>query len=274
MTAITDIFEKARPDEKELQRLEGIPDPQVRYVIAMTPRSGSSHLCDVMKGTGLLGSPGEFLPREFIPNILKGIAAKNPDQYVRNVLRAVQSGNGVSGLKTSWFQFQQFSAGLQDRSVFRKFKFIYLVRRDLAAQAVSLYKATESSVFHTNIEHTREALSRLDSLEYDFSKLRHWYDHIAAQETGWQKYFASTNTFPLCITYEDIEADVMFVVRRIAAYLGLPKAQLDKSVPSSIFRKLADKRNLEWACRFMIEKYDREAESPARDDVATAKAAP
>ncbi|NIV10795.1 MAG: hypothetical protein GWN62_05760, partial [Aliifodinibius sp.] len=62
----------------------------------------------------------------------------------------------------------------------------YLTRRNLAAQAVSLYKATASNVFHTNIKHEREALHKLEMLEYDFKKIQRWYWHIALQEQGWK----------------------------------------------------------------------------------------
>ena len=106
-----------------------------------------------------------------------------------------------------------------DHSYLAGFKYIYLTRRDLAAQAVSLYKATETTVFHTNIQHSQDAISKLQTLGYDYEKIKEWYVHIDRQEKGWQDYFYENNIFPLCITYEDIDENVFKVLKRIARFV-------------------------------------------------------
>lgn len=256
MPSISDIFEKHQTNAAGLARLQALQDPPIRYVIAITPRSGSSHLCDVMKRTKAFGSPGEVLAAEFIPNILKSVPARDADEYLRHVFRALKSANGVSGIKTSWFQFQNFGAALQNRTIINSFRYVYLTRQDLCAQAVSLYKATESKVFHTNIKHTDDALEKLRSLQYDYQKICDWYDHIVAQQDGWQRFFSSTNITPLQITYEEIEHDVSTVVRGIGEFLGMGHYQ-GKVSGESIFKKVSDTRNLEWARRFSLERQER-----------------
>ena len=88
---------------------------------------------------------------------------------------------------------------MDDHSYLSGFKYIYLTRRDLAAQAISLYKATETSVFHTNVQHSEEAISKLRSLQYDYEKIKEWYVHIDRQEKGWQAYFFNNRIVPLCV---------------------------------------------------------------------------
>jgi LPS sulfotransferase NodH len=253
MNKIEEIFEQQDINQELIRELEKIVEPTTKYIIAMTPRSGSSHLCDVMKNTELFGSPGEFLPAEFIPKILLRAPANNADDYLVNVLKVLQSANGVSGVKTSWFQFQLFCGALKNRSVIRKFKYIYLVRRDVAAQAVSLYRATESSFFHTNINHSEVVINKNEQLEYDYEKINKWHKHIIAQEDGWQNYFSKNGIFPLYITYEDIESDVAGVVKRIAAYIGLPPGATDSISAESIFKKIGNRKNVEWTCKFVLE---------------------
>lgn len=250
---IRKIFRDQVQDEALMQQVKNISEPNIKYIVAITPRSGSSLLCDVMKNTHVFGNPGEILPQEFIPNIMQHAPAKNPDEYLKNVLKVLKSTNGISGLKTSWFQFEAFSDEMKDRTVLQQFKYIYLIRRDLFAQAVSLYKATSTSVFHSNIQHTSEALEKLSELEYDFEQIDEWYRHIQAQEAAWQAYFDEYRIFPLHVTYEDLEADVVTVVKRIAAYLAIPEKQVSKCKPDSIFTKLGDRSNIEWACRFALE---------------------
>ena len=50
---IKDIFKKADINQELISEIEEIAEPSTKYIIAITPRSGSSHLCDVMKNTKL-----------------------------------------------------------------------------------------------------------------------------------------------------------------------------------------------------------------------------
>jgi LPS sulfotransferase NodH len=260
---IRGLFVDNKPDNARLEEYERLPEPGTRYVIAMTPRSGSSFLADVMASTRVLGMPDEFLESEFIPKILEVVPARNADEYLRNVLKRRQSKNGVSGLKASWFQYRNFCGALNERPVIRQFRYIYLTRRNLEEQAVSLYKATETKVFHTNVAHSEEALQMSRSLEYRFDKIDYWYRHIAAQERGWKEFFISSKITPLTITYEDIRDDVTSVIKRIAAFLKLDIPATWSYQGDSVFRKLGDRKNLEWAYRFGLDKYDQSQQEQA-----------
>lgn len=240
-------------DTSKLERLRQAPTPAVKYMIAMTPRSGSSYLCDVLGQTQRLGAPGEFLASSVVAsNRSRAVATDSPDEYVELMLRRGRTANGVSGFKTSWFQFKSFTTVMRSPQVFSAYKVIYLTRRHLAAQAVSLYRMTSTRVSHTNIEHSSTQLEALEALPYDYDKIKSWHKHLLAQEQGWQDYFAQHSIHPLCITYEDIDADVGAVCRRIAAYLGRPKAAA--SIPTtSVFRKLAGRPSVEWAAQFELD---------------------
>ncbi len=230
--------------------------------MAITPRSGSSYLCDVMTKIKLFGTPGEMLNQEFIPKIIQRIPARTPEEYIRNVVRSRKTKNGISGLKASWFQFKGFSEIMNDCSYLSGFKYIYLTRRDLAAQAISLYKATETSVFHTNIKHSEEAMTKLQSLEYDYEKIKEWYVHIDRQEKGWQAYFYKNRIFPLCLNYEDVDDDLFGVIKRIATFVGVDPNNVKIPAEASVFEKIRDQRNIEWAHRFSLE-YDEPVNPPS-----------
>ena len=254
---IFDIFSAEVSDSVRLKQLREMPSPEMKYIIAMTPRSGTSYLCDVLKSTGQFGKPDEYMNFDFIPDIIKHVPACNADEYLEHVFKHMRSKNNYSGLKVSWFQFLMFKQALSKPFVCNDFKYIYLTRRDLALQAVSLYKATESNVFHTNVSHSNEELKRLGFLQYDFEKIQYWYKHILAQELGWNSFFMEAGITPLSISYEEIERDIKLVIRRIAVYLGVNVSEIGLSEIKSIFRKIGDRKNLVWSRRFMIESYDR-----------------
>lgn len=251
-SVVAELLAASNVDSKRYAQVLAMPEPRSPYLIAMTPRSGSSHLCDVLSNSGKLGRPGEMLSREFIPEIVKSAPGRDADEYLRQVMKVIRTPNGVSGLKASWFQFDDFRRAMKDPSALLKFRFIHLTRRDLAAQAVSLYRATATNVFHTNVDHPPEALGQLAALEYDFEKILHWHDHIAAQERGWQAYFDENRIYPLAISYEDIERDVVAVSRRIAGFIGRPHAAKGV-VADSKFRKLGERQNIEWSARFALD---------------------
>jgi trehalose 2-sulfotransferase len=266
---ISKLFAAHTIDQERYDKVAAIAEPAPRYLIAMTPRSGSSHLCDVIKNTNLMGRPGEMLSAQFIPNILNSAPAKDADDYVGQVMKVIRTRNGVAGMKVSWFQFNEFCGAMQDPSVFLKYRFIHLTRRDLAAQAVSLYCATESNVFHTNVAHAAHEVEKLTRLVYDYAKILQWYRHIEAQEIGWRTYFAKHNIFPLALSYEEIETDVVAVTQRIAHYIGRPRAG-NEAKSESIFRKIGERRNVEWAAQFTLDfDADRRARAAAAVSAAS-----
>lgn len=257
MSNLAELFVHSEVDLTRMKEIELMQEPRRRYIIAMTPRSGSSYLCDVLTRSRRFGLPGEFLNQEFLPNIMVRIPGRTPGEYFRNVARVRKTSNGIYGLKASWFQFKNFVEILGNDECLSGYKFIYLTRRNLAAQAVSLYKATSSSVFHTNKKHDADAVSKLESLGYDFDEINRWYEHIERQEQGWQEYFRDNRINPCCISYEEIDADVQSVVMKIAVYLGVNPSKVTTPSEPSVFAKVSDRRNLEWSCRYLLERSER-----------------
>lgn len=253
MNEINKIFEMKNIDEESLYQTSQIAPPTTRFIIAITPRSGSSLLCDVLKNTNLFGRPDELLSQEFLPEILTKIPGRNPDEYLQNALKRLKSKNGASGIKASWFQFKAFADSMKDSSSLLNFKYIYLARHDLFSQAVSLYKATSTTVFHTNIKHSQAALNKLENLDYNYKIINYWYRHIRAQETGWKQYFEDNKISPLCISYEEIADDIVAVVKHIAEFIGVEDKAAKSCSSSSIFKKVGDESNVQWAQRFSFE---------------------
>jgi len=250
------LFAQVNDPEKRQQLLDK-PAPTLKYIIAFTPRSGSSYLCDVMKRNKVFGRPDEYLSLNFAPDLLRHAPGKSGEDYLDLILRYTTQW-GAAGLKASWFHFRDFLPQLAPDRKFDDFKFIYLTRRSVADQAVSLYRATETNVFHTNIQHGENKLEALKKLRYDYDKIDQWYQHIEKQEHGWQYFFAKHNIFPLTLTYEDIERDVGRAAKRAANFLQLPHLDRLKQVSTeSVFQKLGERRSLKWACKYLLGSDER-----------------
>jgi LPS sulfotransferase NodH len=263
MNKTQEIFESLQLTTLNKARLDTVnllPSPRIKYILAITPRSGSSFLSDLLKKTEVLGTPQEFINQSFIPRHLQNkTPAQTPDDYLMNIFKVWKTKNGVAGIKASWFQFRNLYAILANPAIVYDYKYIYLTRANLAEQAVSLYKATESNVFHSVVKPNNESIEKLNSLEYNFDKINFWYQHILTQEEGWEQFFHSNNLSPLRINYDDICADWSSVIKKIALFIGIKQPGLNKinSSLSSItpsLKKMGDNKNILWAERFLQEK--------------------
>lgn len=251
MSEILQLFEQPALNVDLLEKIGGVEYPRRRYIIAITPRSGSSYLCNALKNTKRLGWPQEVLEQNSVAiRLAKNMPGRTPEEYICNTLKVTKTANNVAGLKTSWFQFENFMAAMTDHGYLSGFKYVYLTRRDLSAQAVSLYKAVATNVFHSVQKQSEESLAKLATLEYDYAAIRYWYDHIIVQERGWQQYFFDHRIFPLHITYEDIEEDIVRVIKRISHYVGVKPESLHFPEQISNFQKIRNEQSTEWARRF------------------------
>ncbi|KJV05511.1 Stf0 family sulfotransferase [Methylocucumis oryzae] len=232
------IFNDATPNLNRLDELSAFEEPRKKFILAMTPRSGSTYLCDRMKATKRLGQPEELLGQLSLKKYLRQIPARNADEYLKNAMRIKRTANNVASLKTSWFQFEKYLEAMQERGYLNEFKYIYLTRRDLIAQAISLYRATASAVFHTDKQQKSENLALYHTLEYDYVAIKHWFNHIVAQEKRLASLlFSIKKIFPLCVYYEDIEEDLLTVLKRIALFVSVHPENIVLPEEPSLFKK-------------------------------------
>lgn len=234
------IFETPLITNNDLETYRETENGKMAYLVAITPRSGSSFFCDLLEKTGFLGRPNEWLNPNLMPSMLSTRPATNVVQHLTNMRKFTSSPNGVFSIKASFFQFVPMIDSGLDQLIFDHFKIIKLFRKNLLQQAISLYIATETDVFHTNITHDQEKLSKVETFEYDDDKLKEWIKHIYRQELGWSRYLGAKQH--LTIYYEDLIADLDGYIQKVSAYLGVP---LEKQInpDESVFKKLGFDRS-------------------------------
>lgn len=227
-------------------------------IVCFTPRSGSSWLTDLVQRLGLLGGAGEYLNPQFVPKIFERYPATSLPDYVNRVLKGTATSNGVASIEVTWFHLKNYASAIGLKPFANKLPkpfdadayYVWLRRRDFVAQAVSLYRATKTGVFHST-ERVPDS-GRPKVVEFDAAEIKSWVEHILQQEYGFERWFAANNLKPLRIFYEDTTASSEFTLKSLLSFVDEPAPDELRAIESA-HRKLADEHSLS-----LIERFNRE----------------
>ena len=122
------------------------------YLVAATPRTGSSLLCEGLSATRIAGYPAEVFAPDFRGQWYErwGLVRDVPfSVYMAASLEFGTTPNGVYGMKIQWMHVPVLAAdialsgdcGAALDSLFPNATFINTVRRDRRAQALSWFRA-------------------------------------------------------------------------------------------------------------------------------------
>lgn len=182
--------------------------PERGYIICSEHRSGSTLLCEWLASSGILGHPAEYLART------EDSIALDRDPGLLGVLLArAMTANGVYGLKLF---SQQFDVTMRARWLTRlpNVRFIFLERRDLLGQAISLVRALQTQQYRAH----EEALA---APCYDEAAIARQLRRLAEANGRWRMYFARNGADVLWLTYEDMIADPVATIRAVAAHIDV-----------------------------------------------------
>lgn len=221
-----------------------------RVVILFTPRSGSSWFGDLLSSTTVLGKPDEFLNQDVNQEVIRKFGARTEADYLNALETNASSDNGVFSMEVIWGHLELSEIDLLN--YYRDARFIYLRRKDILAQAVSLMLATETGVFHSvegeSAKAQAETGARLVSSEKAFGGIRRWWGHLQNYECLSEVQFAIRDIDPLRLYYEDLVEDPMDAVRRVRSHVGVPPDA--GRTPNSGHTPVRSKINEELAKRF------------------------
>lgn len=192
------------------------------YIIATTSRSGSTHLCRMLTSTRALGEPAEYYNVRVKPQRMKLWNAANDLDYFRQMLLRTSTDNNVCGVKVATLAFENMRRELGPVFELLRPKYIWLRRRDTLRQAISLYRANETDIWHW---HTHQAKPQAVP-RYDPRRIRQCQRQIENANESWADWFTSEQCQPLKLWYEDVTADPHKVVEQISAHLGIKNVPL------------------------------------------------
>lgn len=268
------------PMSHSFPRVEG-----VSYLVCATQRSGSTLLCELLKGTEVAGVPDEFFeglratslprqPREYflapeVADIAERLAPLEPGHaetaedfagWFPYVLQRGTTLNGVFGAKMMWNYFGDFRERLLSlpgqeattldealTTVFPNLRLIFVRRRDKVAQAVSLWKAIQTQQWRGVTENTGDE----PEVEYDFRALSHLVDELHRWDARWEDWFHLTGREPVRVIYEDFAQSRAATVGRVLDELGIDPPEPEHE--QGPMKRQADDLSKDWVQRFREE---------------------
>ena len=207
--------------------------PSRCYLICTTPRSGSSLLCDILRGTQLAGQPNEYFYDGAYPFFFEQFKVSTFSNYFPKILAATTTQNGVFGAKFMTYYFFDFVdrvrqlPAYQNRTLttaellgdlFPNLKYLWLTRRNKVRQAVSYARASQSNVWH----HYDEQPAEVANVKLTRKHINDTMQAITLQEAIWQEYFSEAGIVPLTLVYEDFCEFPEKTMKRIFDFLGIP----------------------------------------------------
>jgi LPS sulfotransferase NodH len=250
--------------------------PRAAYLVCATPRSGSTLICEMLARTGVAGRPQEYFealkatgrprqPREYFagvddPEVLSLLPATAPpapepepfEARLREVVREGTTPNGVFGAKLMWGHQADLQKrlrqlpGLHRRgpaerlaAVLGDVKYVHVRRDDVVAQAISLWRAVQTSAWRAEDENGHQP-------RYSFAGVDHLVRMLRSHDRSWRRWFRTHGVEPLELRYEEIDADPPAAVRRTLEHIGIA-GELKGPVPRPSLQRQADEVSQAWA---------------------------
>jgi LPS sulfotransferase NodH len=236
------------------------------YAILCTPRSGSSFLCSLLKNNGF-GLPKEHLRNE--PSYLMKYRKEGGFELI-DFFKTV----AATGARNKYFGTKIISHFLEDvierannkeRKFFSqnwllRFKYLYLYRSDKVLQAISIYRAQQTSFWH---KWSSEKKQKGD-IEYNFQEIEDWYHQIIQQENQLVtriKYLSEMKCEISMVNYEELvnntEQVMLSTINPLLSRQGQKVVKIDaisKQIHGLTEEEIAEKFTKEYR-----ERYSKEA---------------
>jgi len=252
------------------------------YLVCATQRSGSTLLCELLKGTEVAGVPDEYfeelratgLPRQAreyfeappVAHIADALTPRDPGRaeepgdfegWFSYVLKRGTTPNGVFGAKMMWNYFDDFRArigelpGLETLRftealdvVFPNLRIVFVRRRDKLAQAVSLWRAIQTQQWRNEAEGERDQFVA----DYHYEALKFLVEELHRWDARWEDWFYATGRQPIRVIYEEFVGSRAATIGRVLDELGIdPPEPAGERGP---MKRQADDLSHDWVTRF------------------------
>jgi trehalose 2-sulfotransferase len=197
------------------------------YLICTTARSGSNLLCDYLRNTGILGSPGEMFNPDVIRNGHLGrrfeySGSISAERYIAWVQEQFRGRNEIFGAKLLYEDLEAFGSFPAFRQFFEQSALFWLIRRDKLGQAISYYIAQMTGQWVS----TDSPKISIEDLEFDYEKIRRHIERLVRQDVNWQLIFERLNRKYVIIIFEKFISNPAATLREIADKIGLNSVAL------------------------------------------------
>ncbi len=225
-------------------------DVKKTYAVIMTPRSGSTWLTHEVASYDVLSCPDEYFNINGMALSLKSNPCNSIVEYYDIVNTKMMSDRGIFGFEISYFDLEKLEKEVSLLTLMRGERyFINLTRKNFVAQAVSLFIAVETGLYH-RFENSADQNNTSSLPAYDKDKILHWSVHILQQEFGIRKWIADHGVSTLEVTYESMKVDIDAVVANIAMHIHYTDLLPQKRLGANATIKLAHSISSDYEMRF------------------------
>lgn len=244
------------------------------YLICTAPRSGSTLLCGMLASTGVAGKPASYFFGTsldgWIEDLELQLEATASDRDIAAAAFRVALTKGRNGTDMFGLRMQAHSLGffLEQLAVlhpgastdaerlqlaFGATLFVHLTRPNKLDQAVSYLKARQTGLWHRSADGSElERTAPHREPVYDRAEIAACVDLMTGYDRDWNDWFTRQGIEPLRLSYDDLSADPLGILRQVLESLGLAPAAADGITPR--VKKLADRINNDWVVRFRTEQ--------------------
>ena len=129
-------------------------------------------------------------------------------------------------------------------------KYIFLRRKNILRQAISLYKAHENNIWMIKVGQSL----KVKNIAYNGIKIKKYLHVIQQKELAWLNFFNRRDIQPLEIYYEDLVENYHETLMKVVEYLGV-KLPDNFQFPPPTLEKQADETSEVFYHRFQNPKW-------------------
>ena len=196
------------------------------YIVAATPRTGSTLLCEGLVASRVAGNPQEVFEPMWEAEWRAEVGVSVDESYGHFIQAAKCYGTrgDVYGVKIQWMQVAPLArnSGFRGRPedvlehLFPGALFVNIVRRDRLAQSLSWFRAQKTNEWWQRWPGAPPV--KPPSLDPD--RVRALMVGIDRQQSEWLRYFHQRGISALTVQYEDLVSDYRGQIGRVLAFLG------------------------------------------------------
>lgn len=224
---------------------------QRKVGMLFTSRSGTTFFVDVLNRTGEFGNIREHMNVYMQDLGVKKWRAKSMGDYLTKSVKRNTSKNGVYGFKGTaeallpLIQIGELPAHAAEWS------WITVRREDIIAQAISLYRAKSTGVWHNR---GRKAAEAPPMPPYDFAAIEKQVNLIQRRQGQIERFISHHGLQPLRLVYEEFRDDPTDALHAVFEHVGLPApAELGQLATQTEFKVLRNADSERYAHQFRVD---------------------
>lgn len=244
--------------DHELGRQQSVP-MLGGYFICATPRTGSTLLCGLLASSGVAGRPESYFRAQDEQTWASrfGLGGSySHGNFVREARAHSTTDNGVFGARLMWGTLEELVDRVRPtttarsdldvlQAAFGEIRFVHLWCEDVLAQAVSWALAEKSNVWHATPGERRDVVHEPPT--FDRAMVSKLVTMIDTHNRAWRNWFASVDTQPYEVRYEDLDRDPVRTGAHVLQTLGLAERATRLEVR---VERLRDDTNQAWISQY------------------------